>query len=109
MTPEYINFVLSLLAVLALLYAVLWCVKKFGLAQVSVKSQGKRLKLIEVLPIDAKKRIVLFQKDDLEYTIFVGESDEFVIEEGPAKTMAQKNSVTQKKTVKSKSHDSKNK
>ncbi len=98
MTPEYTNFVLSLVAVLVLLYAVLWCVKKFGLAQISVKSTNKRLKLIEVLPLDAKKRVVIVQKDNKEYTFFVGESDEFIIEEGPA----QNNSVTEKKTVKSK-------
>lgn len=105
METSYVNFVLSLVAVLMLLYAVLWSVKKFGITQASMRSSTRRLRLLEVLPIDHKKRVVLVQKDDVEYTIFIGESDEFLIEEGPA----QNNSVPQKKTVKSKSNDSKNK
>jgi flagellar protein FliO/FliZ len=45
-------------------------------------SSGRRLAIVEVLPVDAKRRLVLIRRDDKEHLIMLGADRELLIESG---------------------------
>ena len=70
-------FVLGLMGGLALF------LKKLGLSgALPVKSGGKRLKIIEVLPLDGRRKLAIVQRDDVQHLILLGGNEETVIESG---------------------------
>ena len=82
----YLQFALALAFVLALIGLLAWAVRRFGLfAQVMpLKSGKKRLAVVEVAPVDAKRRLVLVRRDGTEHLILLGASSETVVETGIA-------------------------
>lgn len=67
-------FVIALMGVLAML------VKKAGLMGAPIQNpKGKRLSLIESLPIDARRRVVIVRQDDAEHLLLLGMESEIVI------------------------------
>lgn len=80
---NYLRFVLALLFVLALIGVLAALVRRYGigLGQVNIRRGGeRRLSLVEVLPIDAKRRAVLLRRDDVEHLIVLGAESEMVVE-----------------------------
>jgi flagellar protein FliO/FliZ len=71
-------FVLGLIGGVALL------AKKIGMGNRGPmrRSKGNRLSIIETMPLDAKRRVVLLRRDDKEHVILVGGVTELVIESG---------------------------
>ncbi len=76
---------LALGFVIALLIAFAYGVKKLGfIARVTVeqdKNQKKRLNIVEILPVDAKRRLVLIRRDDKEHLIMLGAERDLLIEQ----------------------------
>lgn len=76
---------LALAFVIALLVAFAYGIKKFGLiARVTVDQEGeqkKRLNIVEILPVDAKRRLVLIRRDDKEHLIMLGAERDLLIEQ----------------------------
>lgn len=76
---------LALAFVIALLVAFAYAIKKFGLiARVTVDQEGeqkKRLNIVEILPVDAKRRLVLIRRDDKEHLIMLGAERDLLIEQ----------------------------
>lgn len=80
----YFRFLIALLFVLALIAGCAWAARRFGLAPratVRKDADGRRLAILEVLPIDARRRAILLRRDDVEHLILIGEG-ETVIERG---------------------------
>jgi len=70
-------FVLGLMGGLALL------LKRLGLSgALPVKNGDKRLKIIEVLPMDGRRKLTIIQRDDVQHLILLGANEETVIESG---------------------------
>ncbi len=70
-------FVVSLMGGLALI------LKRFGLAgHVHMNSKQARLKVIESLPLDGRRRLALVQRDDVQHLVILGPTSETVIETG---------------------------
>ena len=86
---NYLRFVLALTFVLGLigLGAVLVRRYGFGLSPTAMrKGMDRRLKLVETLPLDAKRRAVLLRRDNVEHLVILGANGETVVETGiPAK------------------------
>lgn len=80
MSDQYLKFVIALIFVLALLYGVVWVLKRMGVGQGNVSPTKRRLKILEIRPIDHKRRLVLIQRDDAEHLLLVGSNDQTVIE-----------------------------
>jgi flagellar protein FliO/FliZ len=82
----YMRFVLALLFVLALIGIVAWLARKAGLGTRVVRAKGmaKRLSIVEVSPVDAKRRLVLVRRDGVEHLVLLGATNETVIETGIA-------------------------
>lgn len=79
----YWRFLLALAFVVALIGACAWVARRLGLGGRLVTGGGKRrLAILEVLPIDGKRRLVLFRRDAVEHLILLGVQGDLVIERG---------------------------
>ncbi len=70
-------FVLGLFGLMALM------ARKFGLGYPMTGSNlkgRKRLSLVESMPLDAKRRLVLLKRDNAEHLVILGVSSELLIE-----------------------------
>ena len=83
----YLRFVLALAFVLALIGLLAAVARRygFGFPATALKAVGRRrLKVVEVTPVDARRRLVLVRRDDTEHLILLGQSGELVVETGIA-------------------------
>ena len=82
----YFQFVLALAFVLALIVALAYVVRRLGLGGRFVVTGGKqRLAIVEVLPLDTKRRLVLLRRDGVEHLVLLGATSDLVIECGSAR------------------------
>jgi len=73
----------ALVFVLALMGGLTLLLKRLGLSgALPVKNGDKRLKIIEVLPIDGRRKLTIVQRDDVQHLILLGGNEETVIESG---------------------------
>jgi flagellar protein FliO/FliZ len=83
---DYIQFVLALLFVLGLIGLGAVLLRRFGpggLAYGRARGgAGRRLHLIETLPLDARHRLVLLRRDDKEHLVLLGHDSDTLIEAG---------------------------
>lgn len=83
---EYVRFIAALALVLGLLGGCAWIARRLGLTPGVVRAKAKaaaRLEITEVLPIDARRRLLLVRRDNVEHLIIIGDS-ETVVETGIA-------------------------
>jgi flagellar protein FliO/FliZ len=79
----YWRFLLALVLVLALIFAVAWIARRLGLGGRFVAVGGKkRLAMVEVLPLDGKRRLVLLRRDGVEHLVLLGVQGDIVVERG---------------------------
>lgn len=79
----YWRFVLALLVVLALIFAIAWIVRRLGIGGRFAAPRGKRrLAVMEVLPLDGKRRLILVKRDGTEHLLLLGLHDDLVVESG---------------------------
>jgi flagellar protein FliO/FliZ len=80
---DYFRFVVALAFVLALIGAMAWLARRFGFAPPPrLPGQPRRLKLIETLALDARRRLVLVRRDQTEHLLLVGGATEVTVETG---------------------------
>ena len=81
---DYLKFVFALLFVLGLIAALAVVAKRFGLGHRGPvrRGGGKRLTIVEAMPLDAKRRVLLIRRDAHEHLLLLGNSGEQVIETG---------------------------
>jgi len=79
-----IRFILALLFVLALIGLFAWAARRFGLTSRIGPAMGKarRLRIVEVAPLDPKTRLVLLRRDDVEHLVLIGPGGAQVVESG---------------------------
>lgn len=73
---DYIQFLIALGVVIALLLGLSWVARRSGLAGrlgalTPTAKREKRLKVLEALPLDSKKRLVLLQWDNREHLVLL--------------------------------------
>lgn len=78
---DYIKFVAALVLVLALMGGLSIILKKMGLAGPVLNAGDKRrLKIVEILPLDARRKAVLLRRDGTEHLVILGGNGETVVE-----------------------------
>ena len=78
---DYLKFIAALLFVLGLMGGLALFLKRIGLGGPSMMAANKRrLKIIEILHIDARRKAVLMTCDDQEHLVILGVNGETVIE-----------------------------
>ncbi|MBM3518388.1 MAG: FliO/MopB family protein [Alphaproteobacteria bacterium] len=78
---DYLRFVFALLFVLGLIAAAALVARRFGLtARGSPRGiTGRRLAIVEVAPVDGKRRLVLVRRDDTEHLVLLGLTADTII------------------------------
>ena len=78
----YWRFLIALLLVIALIFAAAWVARRLGLGGrlVAVGGKKRRLAIVEVLPLDGKRRLVLLRRDRAEHLLLLGISGDVVVE-----------------------------
>ncbi|WP_404384855.1 flagellar biosynthetic protein FliO [Caenispirillum salinarum] len=89
MDPELIfRFFIALSVVIGLVLLAGALARRFGLmpgASTSLRGRGRaarRLEVVEVRPVDPRRRLVLVRRDDREHLLLIGGSDDLVVERG---------------------------
>ncbi len=79
-----LRFLLALLLVLALIGLFAWAARRFGLGGrlAATVSKSRRLRIVEVTPLDPKTRLVLLRRDEVEHLVLLGATGATVIESG---------------------------
>lgn len=78
---DYLKFIAALIFVLGLMGGLALLLKRLGLGSASMLPADKRrLKVLEILPLDARRKAVLLRRDDAEHLVIFGPTGETVIE-----------------------------
>lgn len=81
---QYIKFIMALLFVVVLIIAVAWLMRRIGLGGVSTGAiRHRRLSVVEVMAVDAKRRLLLVRHDDREHLILLSATGDLVVESAP--------------------------
>ncbi len=83
---SYARFILALIVVLGLIFAVTWVMKRLGVGQnqLGVLGRKRRLRTVESTNIDGRHRLVLVRRDSVEHLVLLGPTNSQVIETGIA-------------------------
>jgi len=79
---DYFQFVLALVFVLALIAVLAVLARRFGFGY-RTPARGKRerrLSVVEIMPLDPKRRVALIRRDDVEHLVLLGTGSELLIE-----------------------------
>lgn len=77
----YLRFLLALVFVLALIAAVGWAARRYGMGgRFGAPGAGRRLAIVETTALDAKRRLALIRRDGVEHLILMGGPGDVVIE-----------------------------
>ena len=82
---EYLRFALALIFVVALIGLLAVVSRRMGIGfPVGTTKLGKdrRVQVVEVAPLDARRKLVLIRRDDVEHLIVVSPNSEIVVERG---------------------------
>lgn len=83
---DYLKFFFALILVLCLMGGLAFILKKLGIGQgqgmISPKfsKDKKRLKIVEILPLDARRRAMLIRRDQKEHLVIFSATGETVVE-----------------------------
>lgn len=79
---DYGRFVAALLFVLGLIALVAWLARRFRLGPGHAPGAARRLAVLETLPLDARRKLVLIRRDDTEHLLLLGAEGSHVVEGG---------------------------
>lgn len=82
----FFRFLIALIFVLGLIGLLAWAARRFGVGgRVAMRSgRRRRMSVVEVAAVDAKRRLVLVRRDDVEHLVMLGPTADLVIEQGIA-------------------------
>ena len=79
---SYINAIFALIFVLGLIGLFSFVLKKLSTGQfVSKSKSAKRISLEEVFYLDAKRKLMIVKRDDVEHLILLGANSETIVEQ----------------------------
>ncbi len=81
---QYGRVILALGLVLALIMITVWLMRRFGSGGLSTGAGGRnrqqRLSVLDSAPVDARRRLVLIRRDNLEHLLLIGGPTDVVVE-----------------------------
>jgi flagellar protein FliO/FliZ len=78
---DYLRFLAALGFVLGLIGLLAWLAARYRLGSVPARA-ARRLAVVEALPIDPRRRLVLIRCDDREYLLLLGQDGNRLIAPG---------------------------
>jgi flagellar biogenesis protein FliO len=73
---------LALGVVLVLIVLGLWVLKFFMKAGTAMRSQGRRVQVVEQVQVDARRQLLVIRRDNVEHLVMTGGPQDLVIETG---------------------------
>jgi len=84
--PDILRFIFALIFVIALIIGLTIILRKFnGFSFPNLKGGKRRLGIVEILPIDTRRKLVLLKKDEREFLVLIGGTTDLVVEALDAK------------------------
>jgi flagellar protein FliO/FliZ len=83
----YLRFALALAFVVGLIGFIGWLARRYGVGGGRIAAKGgrqRRIGVVEVQPLDAKRRLVLIRRDGVEHLLLCGPGRDLVVETGIA-------------------------
>lgn len=83
----YLRFGLALAFVVGLIAFIGWLARRYGVGGGRISTKGgrqRRIGVVEVQPLDAKRRLVLIRRDGVEHLLLIGPGRDLVVESGIA-------------------------
>ena len=81
MIDNYPWYFAALLLVLGLIFGLAWMARRLGvMGRLGVATGRRRLAIVEVLPLDGKRRLVLLKRDNAEHLVLLGLTGDLVVE-----------------------------
>ena len=81
----YLRFVLALIFVIALIGVMALIARRLGFgypAKAMKTGADRRIGVVEVAPLDARRKLVLVRRDNVEHLLVVSPTTEMVVERG---------------------------
>lgn len=78
------RFALALLVVVGLIVGFAWLLRRYGHGRLLQAGARGRIGIVEVTGLDARRRLVLLRRDDVEHLVILGPTGETVVETGIA-------------------------
>jgi flagellar protein FliO/FliZ len=79
---DYARFVAALLFVLGLIGLTAWLARRFRLGPGGVPGAARRLAVVEALPLDARRKLVLIRRDATEHLLLLSPEGSRLVEGG---------------------------
>jgi flagellar protein FliO/FliZ len=79
---DYARFVGALTIVLGLIAVCAYAVRRFGLAPRLTTGTDRRVRIVEVATVDARRQMVLLRRDNVEHLVLLGPTGDLVVESG---------------------------
>lgn len=77
----YLKFLVVLIFVLCLMGGLSYILRRFNIGQGAILSPAqKRLKIVEILHLDGRRKAMLLQRDNAEHLVILSTSGETVVE-----------------------------
>jgi flagellar protein FliO/FliZ len=83
-TVDPLRFIFAFLFVVGLIGALAYGLKRYGKAQAmfGVHNAGGRLQVVETRYLDARRRLVLVKRDEVEHLLLLADGKDVVVETG---------------------------
>ena len=80
----YLKFLVALVFVVGLIGLLAWLARRFGLGGQLMSTPGKarRLEVVEVSVLDARRKLVLLRRDRVEHLVLLGPGQDLLLESG---------------------------
>jgi flagellar biogenesis protein FliO len=77
-----VQFVITVVVVLALIALVYWLVRRYSSGGLGRIGRGRvpRLAIVDAMPVDGRRRLVLVRRDNTEHLILIGGPSDLVVE-----------------------------
>jgi flagellar protein FliO/FliZ len=87
----FAQYVITLVVVLLLVGLIAWLVRHYARGSAGNGARGRlpRLAIVDALPIDSRRRLVLVRRDNIEHLILIGGTSDVVVEPGIVRTRVQ--------------------
>ncbi|MEO0392631.1 MAG: flagellar biosynthetic protein FliO [Pseudomonadota bacterium] len=80
---DYLRYIAALIFVIAMIMGLAVLLRRFGNSRMmggtGLKRADKRLRIVEVQPIDPRRRLVLIEQDDVEHLVMIGPERDLVV------------------------------
>ena len=78
---DYLRFLAALAFVLGLIVLLAWLARRYRLGGATAKA-ARRLAVLEVLPVDPRRKLVLIRCDEREFLLLLGQDGNRLLEPG---------------------------